>query len=260
MKSIVVMVLAALLVGAFAEVVSLNKDNFDEKTKEGKWLIKFFAPWCGHCKALAPTWTELSTKTEGKYNVAEVDCTLYKDLCTKFGVRGYPTIKYIENGGAAEDVRIPRTVEAYTEFMQKRLGKEEKPKEEKPKEEKPKEEKPKTEETKAVVLSLNKDNFDAELAKKPLAVKFFAPWCGHCKRLAPTWEEFAKANKDAEFTVAEVDCTVQKDLCGKYNINGYPTIKFLRNGEKEAEFSGARTVDALQKWADGFSKKEHSEL
>jgi len=273
MKGVVFVVLAACIFGALAEeasnVVVLKADNFDAKTKEGLWLIKFFAPWCGHCKRLAPTWIELAGKTEGKFNVGEVDCTAEKDLCSRFGVRGYPTIKFIANGGAAEDVRVPRTVEAYTEYIEKYLkadGKaEEKPKtEEKPKEEKPKEEKPKTEEKpkeeEKPVLSLTQETIDAEMAKKPLAVKFFAPWCGHCKRLAPTWEEFAKANKDGAFTVAEVDCTVQKDLCNKYGIRGYPTIKFLRNGESPAEYNGARTKDALQTWADGFAKKDHSEL
>jgi len=227
-------------------------------------LIKFFAPWCGHCKRLAPTWIELAGKAE-KFNVGEVDCTAQKDLCNRFNVHGYPTIKFIANGGKAEDVRVPRTVEAYMDYIQKYLnaGKEpEKPKEEeKPKvEEKPKEEKPKEEEKKNAVVSLTQETFDAELAKKPMAVKFFAPWCGHCKRLAPTWEEFAAANKDADFLVAEVDCTVQKDICNKYQIRGYPTIKYLRAGEAPVEYSGARTKDAFQTWVKAFGKKEHSEL
>jgi len=268
MKGVVFVVLAALLIGAFAEeeskVVSLDADNFDAKTKEGLWLIKFFAPWCGHCKRLAPTWIELSTKAE-KFNVGEVDCTAQKDICQRFGVRGYPTIKFIANGGAAEDVRVPRTVEAYMEYIDNYLkadnkAEEKKPEEKKPEEKKPEEKKPEEEKPKSAVLSLTKETFDAELAKKPLAVKFFAPWCGHCKRLAPTWEEFAKANKEAPFTVAEVDCTAQQELCEKYGIRGYPTVKFLKAGEDAVEFEGSRTIEAFQSWADGFFKKEHSEL
>jgi thiol-disulfide isomerase/thioredoxin len=66
-------------------------------------LIRFlthfsYAPWCGHCKRLAPTWAELATKAQSEnlsFKVGKVDCTTAdnKDLCTKFGVRGYPTVK-----------------------------------------------------------------------------------------------------------------------------------------------------------------------
>ena len=257
MKCVVVgLVLAACLVGAFAEEASkvevLTAENFDEKTKEGLWLVKFYAPWCGHCKRLAPTWISLAEKAEGKFHVAEVDCTVQKALMTKFGIRGFPTIKFIANGDKPEDVRVPRTVEAYMEYMSQYIEKaEDKP---------AAEEKKPAEEAKVGVLSLDKAAFETELAKKPLAVKFFAPWCGHCKRLAPTWEQFAADSKDAAYTVAEVDCTVQRELCQKYSVTGYPTILYVAAGAKPSEFNGPRTKEALQKWAASFAEKAHSEL
>jgi thioredoxin domain-containing protein 5 len=235
--------LALVVCVAFAEVEVLTKDNFDEKTKEGVWLIKFFAPWCGHCKRLAPTWEELSKKTEGKFHVAEVDCTVQKELAQRFQIHGFPTIKYIKDGAAPEDVRVPRTVEAYLKYVKDIVGLENVPEEKKPDPEKfvpkPPEE--------GKVVKLTKDNF--ELTKKGAwLIKFFAPWCGHCKRLAPTWEELAKKT-EGKFHVAEVDCTVETELAQRFQIRGYPTIKYIKDGADALDVNVPRTVEAYIKYA-----------
>ena len=71
-------------------MVSLNNENFDESIasypNENGWFVKFFAPWCGHCKHLAPTWTEFAEEWTNEVNVGEVDCTQYWDICNKHGV------------------------------------------------------------------------------------------------------------------------------------------------------------------------------
>ena len=81
--------------------INLDSTNFnnlvvDSKTgkiiSERPWFIKFFAPWCGHCKKLAPTWIEFSIKYSDIVNVGEVDCVEYGDLCDKYQVNSYPTL------------------------------------------------------------------------------------------------------------------------------------------------------------------------
>lgn len=67
------------------KILSLNHENFKEGISEGLFFVKFFAPWCGHCKRLAPIWNELNKKISGISNVrlGKVDCTLEnsKELC-----------------------------------------------------------------------------------------------------------------------------------------------------------------------------------
>merc|ERR1712141_946130 len=80
-------------------------------------------------------------------------------------------------------------------------------------------------------------NFEVEVKTGVAFVRFFAPWCGHCKRLAPTWEKLAEKYKDnAEVTIGHVDCTADgnanRELCSAHGVNGFPTLNIYKNGEK----------------------------
>jgi len=61
-------------------------------------------------------------------------------------------------------------------------------------------------------------------------IKFYAPWCGHCKQLAPIWEEFAENHGD-KLKIAKVDCTKNQKTCDWFDIKGYPTLLLLRDGQ-----------------------------
>jgi len=87
---------------ASASVISLTESNFDSMlnnaTPDTLWFLKFYAPWCGHCKRLAPILDKLAPRVQGKMKIAKIDCTREKDLCKRFNVRGYPTLKYHRSG------------------------------------------------------------------------------------------------------------------------------------------------------------------
>lgn len=72
----------------------LTAESFHDKVTmtQDPWFIKFYAPWCHHCKALAPTWDQVSKDMKGRLNIGEVNCDKEARLCKDVGVRGYPTI------------------------------------------------------------------------------------------------------------------------------------------------------------------------
>ena len=84
-----------------SDVIVLTEDNFDDLVyaeDDSIWFVEFYAPWCGHCKNLEPVWEELASDLKGKVKVAKVDATAQESLGQRFGVRGYPSIKFFNVG------------------------------------------------------------------------------------------------------------------------------------------------------------------
>lgn len=102
----------------------------------------------------------------------------------------------------------------------------------------------------AAVTSLTPANYDSLTAGKTVFIKFFAPWCGHCKKMAPDWEALAKEWEGHEIgLVAEVDCTAEgKPLCDANGVKGFPTLKY---GDPSAldDYKGGRSLSDFQKFA-----------
>lgn len=100
------------------------------------------------------------------------------------------------------------------------------------------------------VLVLTKDTFDdAVKNNKYLLVKFVAPWCGHCKSLTPAYAAAAKllATAGSEIKLASVDATVEQDLAKRFEVRGYPTLKFFSDGTA-LEYTGGRAQEEIVSW------------
>ncbi len=61
-------------------------------------------------------------------------------------------------------------------------------------------------------------------------LEFYAPWCGHCKKLSPAYAAAAQANINTPLKFGKIDCTTQGPLARRFGVKGYPTIKFWRDG------------------------------
>lgn len=219
---VAVLSIAGLALAAASEtgsVLDLTKTkDFDAAIGKNKGaLVEFFAPWCGHCKKLAPTFEDLaSTFTSKKDSViiAKVDADNNRELGQRFGVKGFPTLMWFKpNSLTPETYMGPRDLNGLKNYVEEMSGQVGSVKVAPP--------------SKAV--QLNAANFDSIVmdAEKDVFVEFYAPWCGHCKNLAPIYEKVAGAfENEPNCVVAQMDAdnADNKAFALKYGVSGYPTL------------------------------------
>ncbi|KAF1846942.1 disulfide isomerase [Cucurbitaria berberidis CBS 394.84] len=218
-----------------SSVLDLEPANFDDVVlKSGKpALVEFFAPWCGHCKNLAPVWEELATvfqHASDKVSVAKVDADNHKSLGQRYGVSGFPTLKWFDGkSDKPVDYNGGRDLESLTKFITEKTSLKPKVKGKLP----------------SQVVYLTDSSFKEKVGKdQDVLVAFTAPWCGHCKTLAPIWEALANDfATEPSVLIAKVDAEAEnsKALAQEQGVSSYPTIKYFKKGSSEPlPYKGAR--------------------
>jgi len=222
-----------------AAVVDLTSKNFDEVVDGSSHvLVEFYAPWCGHCKNLAPEYEIVgNTFQEGDdVIIAKVDADKEKALGSKYKVSGFPTLKWFPRGSTKEtEFDGPRDAAGIIDWVNDKTGL-----------------KRKLKTGPTNVVDLDGDVFNSIVydTTKHVLVEFYAPWCGHCKQLAPIYEQLATAFVgEKEVVIAKMDATKEsnREVAQTFGVSGYPTIKFFGKeavDEPEA-YEGARELEDL---------------
>jgi len=90
---------------------------------------------------------------------------------------------------------------------------------------------------------LNTLNFQDNIDNGVSLVKFWATWCGPCKRYAPIFDEFASENQD--INCFSVDAESEQDLCSEYHVSSIPVTLLFKDGEHIKSKNGILTKEEL---------------
>ncbi|KAF9358317.1 hypothetical protein BGX34_008974 [Mortierella sp. NVP85] len=232
-KSLLLSSVAVLLFLAASVVADsvhdLTPETFDSFIGSKPALVEFYAPWCGHCKNLAPVYEELGEALADKNDkvlIAKVNADEHKQLGARFGVREYPTIKWFPNGinSAPEDYKGGCDLHSLASFVTRMSGVRAMGK------------------RSSAVEVLTDATFDQTIGKtgKSYLVEFYAPWCAHCEALAPAFEKLGRDlfNKE-DAVIAKIDATKEPKTAEKYKVSSYPTIMFFDAEGNVSNYEGS---------------------
>lgn len=200
-------------------------------------MVMFYAPWCGFCKRLKPEYETAAVELKGHSILAAMDVNKPENAIVRqhFNITGFPTLLYFENGHLKHKYDGENNKESIISFMKNPQNQPEKPKEEE------------WSDTPSDVMHPTDETFASVIAMESSAlVMFYAPWCGHCKKMKPEFVAAAASMKEHNVPgiLAAVDATKEKSLAEKYKITGYPTVKYFKNGEFAFDVS-LRTADKI---------------
>ncbi|XP_046439075.1 probable protein disulfide-isomerase A4 [Daphnia pulex] len=223
------------------EVIILTRENFHYFImSRPAVLVEFYAPWCGHCKDLAPEYSK-AAETLKKENIplAKVDATKEGELAVEFMITGYPSLILFRDGKKTDQYQGERNAFGIIDYMREKTDPNWKP-------------------PLPPVIELTSENFAKTINEaKLILVQFYAPYCSHCKQMQPEYEAAARSLSEYGIPLAKVDGTAEKALADSFQITGYPQMRVFRKG-RVFEYKGPREhrgiVDHMKELARPASK------
>lgn len=100
-------------------------------------------------------------------------------------------------------------------------------------------------------------NFDSVVSGKPAFVKYYAPWCGHCKTLAPVFDELGASFQGKNVVIGKIDATANYVA---EQIQGFPTLVWYDASGNSERYEGGRDLDSLKAFVNGKLGHSHDEL
>ncbi|KAL7591354.1 protein disulfide-isomerase like 2-1 [Lactuca sativa] len=221
---------------AVAEFLTLTQDNFEKEVGQDRdALVEFYAPWCGHCKKIAPEFERVGNgfKKAKSVLIGKVDCDEHKDVCTKYDVTSYPTIKYFPKGSLEPKLYDgERNAEKFAEYVNSQAGTF-----------------VKVSAVGSNVVALTSYNFNTIVMDKTkhVLVEFYAPWCGYCQNVAPIYESLGDAFKNEDdIVIASINADIYKRPAERYNVETIPKFIFFSKDNKDGEdVPGKPTLESL---------------
>ncbi|GAA5813259.1 hypothetical protein MFLAVUS_006734 [Mucor flavus] len=222
-------VVAVATLEYFAQAINLKEldPKAIEAKKEGALFVEYYSPDSSLCNDFEPKWNQL-VKSHPDASFGKLNCVKYKDYCSERGIDRVPSVQTKFNGGHWTDYAGDFSLDDVNDFVIKNDHQRNKHGE-------------------SIELTSSKQIRDIIDSKEPWFVKFYAPWCGHCKHLKPVWAQLAKNLKN-KVNIAEVNCEDSKDLCKEFKVTGLPTLSFFVHGAN-LKYNGERKLEKLEEYA-----------
>jgi protein disulfide-isomerase-like protein len=240
-------------------VKTIVGDNFNERIMKGTHdvMLDIYAPWCTHCKQIAPRLEAAAKLLEDVPNVMIAKCDYTSNdlasLHPKLARVGeFPTLFYFSredphNPVVYDGPKYADDIAAYMKSGGSAKGAAAKTAEPEAEKSEPA---AASSDDDAFLKTITTGNFKERVMRsgKSSLLKFYAPWCGHCKTLAPKFDELAKnfhTNKD--LLIGTVDATAQQIEHPKVKVEGYPTIIYFPGDDPRnpVVYKGEREVDGM---------------
>lgn len=187
-------------------------------------MVMFYAPWCGFCKRLKPDYSAAATELKGQSVLAAMDVNKPENNIVRhhFNITGFPTLLFFEDGKLKYRYEGENNKDGIVNFMKNPGKAPEKPKD------------PEWSEVSSDVVHLTDASFNSTIQEEEsVLVMFYAPWCGHCKKMKPEYINAASMLKEQSIpgVLAAVDATKHREVADRFKITGYPTVKYFKDGE-----------------------------